>query len=112
MTTLYATDDIGNTITPIDPKTGAHGARIPIVDPYNMYFLPDGSAAVSVAEAAEDAGLLRLAHLAGAGPAASYPTAAASTTPTSPPTAGRRCSPASSPAGSPSSTSPPARCCG
>jgi YVTN family beta-propeller protein len=51
MTALYATDDIGNTITPIDPKTGAHGARIPIVDPYNMYFLPDGSAAVSVAEA-------------------------------------------------------------
>jgi DNA-binding beta-propeller fold protein YncE len=51
MTTLYATDDIGNTITPIDPKTGAHGDRIPVVDPYNMYFLPDGSAAVSVAEA-------------------------------------------------------------
>ena len=51
MTALYATDDIGNTITPIDPKTGAHGARIPIVDPYNMYYLPDGSAAVSVAEA-------------------------------------------------------------
>jgi DNA-binding beta-propeller fold protein YncE len=51
MTTLYATDDVGNTITPIDPKTGAHGDRIPIVDPYNMYYLPDGSAAVSVAEA-------------------------------------------------------------
>lgn len=51
MQTLYATDDVGNTITPIDPKTGAHGARIPIVDPYNMYFWPDGSAAVSVAEA-------------------------------------------------------------
>jgi DNA-binding beta-propeller fold protein YncE len=51
MQTLYATDDVGNTITPIDPKTGAHSARIPIVDPYNMYFLPDGSAAVSVAEA-------------------------------------------------------------
>ena len=50
MTALYATDDIGNTITPIDPKTGAHGNRIPIIDPYNMYFLPDGSAAVSVAE--------------------------------------------------------------
>lgn len=51
MTTLYATDDVGNTITPIDPKTGAHRARIPIVDPYNMYFWPDGSVAVSVAEA-------------------------------------------------------------
>jgi DNA-binding beta-propeller fold protein YncE len=51
MSMLYATDDIGNTITPIDPTTGAHGARIPVVDPYNMYFWPDGSAAVSVAEA-------------------------------------------------------------
>ena len=51
MQMLYATDDIGNTITPIDPRTGAHGNRIPIIDPYNMYFWPDGSAAVSVAEA-------------------------------------------------------------
>jgi DNA-binding beta-propeller fold protein YncE len=51
MTALYATDDIGNTITPIDPTTGAHGDRIPVIDPYNMYFLPDGSSAVSVAEA-------------------------------------------------------------
>src|SRR3954465_6468366 len=51
MTALYATDDIGNTITPIDPKTGAHGNRIPIIDPYNMYFVPGGSAAISVAEA-------------------------------------------------------------
>jgi DNA-binding beta-propeller fold protein YncE len=51
MQTLYATDDIGNTITPIDPTTGQNGPRIPVVDPYNMYFLPDGSAAVSVAEA-------------------------------------------------------------
>jgi YVTN family beta-propeller protein len=51
MTALYATDDIGNTITPIDPVTGGHGASIPIVDPYNMYFWPDGSVAVSVAEA-------------------------------------------------------------
>ena len=51
MQMLYATDDIGNTITPIDPTTGGHGNRIPVIDPYNMYFLPDGSAAVSVAEA-------------------------------------------------------------
>jgi len=51
MRTLYATDDVGNTITPIDPVTGGHGGRIPVLDPYNMYFWPDGSAAVSVAEA-------------------------------------------------------------
>jgi YVTN family beta-propeller protein len=50
MQTLYATDDIGNTITPIDPKTGAHGPPIPVDDPYNMYFTPDGAAAISVAE--------------------------------------------------------------
>jgi DNA-binding beta-propeller fold protein YncE len=51
MRTLYATDDVGNTVTPIDPTTGAHGARIPVEDPYNMYFTPDGGAAISVAEA-------------------------------------------------------------
>ena len=48
--TLYATDDVGNTVTPIDPRTGRPGPRIPVDDPYNLYFLPDGSAAVSVAE--------------------------------------------------------------
>jgi len=51
MTTLYATDDVGDTITPIDPETGHPGARIPVDDPYNMYFTPDGAAAISVAEA-------------------------------------------------------------
>jgi YVTN family beta-propeller protein len=51
MRTLFATDDIGNTITPIDPTTGQPGARIPVDDPYNMYFTPDGAAAISVAEA-------------------------------------------------------------
>ncbi|MDQ1663114.1 MAG: hypothetical protein QOJ68_3094 [Blastococcus sp.] len=50
MKTLYATDDIGNTITPINPLTGMNGPRIPVVDPYNMYFTPSGSAAISVAE--------------------------------------------------------------
>jgi len=51
MTTLYATDDVGNTITPIDPTTGQPGSRVPVDDPYNMYFTPDGAAAISVAEA-------------------------------------------------------------
>jgi DNA-binding beta-propeller fold protein YncE len=51
MQTLYATDDVGNTITPIDPRTGLPGPRIPVDDPYNMYFTPDGAAAISVAEA-------------------------------------------------------------
>src|SRR3954451_11870149 len=51
MKTLYATDDVGNTITPIDPVTGQNGPRIPVIDPYNMYFTPDGASAISVAEA-------------------------------------------------------------
>jgi DNA-binding beta-propeller fold protein YncE len=38
-------------LTPIDPKTGKPGAPIAVDDPYNMYFLPDGSAAIVVAEA-------------------------------------------------------------
>jgi DNA-binding beta-propeller fold protein YncE len=51
MRTLYATDDLGNTVTPIDPVTGQPSPRIPVDDPYNMYFTPDGTAAISVAEA-------------------------------------------------------------
>jgi DNA-binding beta-propeller fold protein YncE len=50
MRTLYATDDVGNTVTPIDPVTGQPSPRIPVADPYNMYFTPDGAAAISVAE--------------------------------------------------------------
>jgi DNA-binding beta-propeller fold protein YncE len=51
MQTLYATDDVGNTVTPIDPVTGLPSPPIPVADPYNMYFTPDGAAAISVAEA-------------------------------------------------------------
>jgi len=49
--TLYATDDRGNTVTPFNPETGLPGPRIPVIDPYNMYFSPDGKAAIVVAEA-------------------------------------------------------------
>jgi YVTN family beta-propeller protein len=38
-------------VTPIDPTTGKPGQSIPVDDPYNMYFTPDGSAAIIVAEA-------------------------------------------------------------
>lgn len=38
-------------VTPIDPWTGKPGKEITVDDPYNMYFLPDGSAAVIVDEA-------------------------------------------------------------
>lgn len=51
--TLYATNDEGgDSLTPIDPKSGKRaGANIPVADPYNMYFTPDGSSAIVVAEA-------------------------------------------------------------
>jgi YVTN family beta-propeller protein len=50
MRTLYASDDTKNRLTPFDPTTGKPGAPIPVTDPYNLYFTPDGRSAVSVAE--------------------------------------------------------------
>jgi len=38
-------------LTPIDPMTGKPGKTISVDDPYNMYFTPDGGAAIIVAEA-------------------------------------------------------------
>ena len=50
--TLYVTNDLGNTFTPISPRTGRPaGPSIPVDDPYNMYFTPDGRYAIVVAEA-------------------------------------------------------------
>jgi DNA-binding beta-propeller fold protein YncE len=49
---LYATNDVGNSLTPINPDTGRRaGANIPVDDPYNMYFTPDGRHAIVVEEA-------------------------------------------------------------
>ncbi len=50
--TLYATNDLGNSLTPISPYTGRpEGPNIPVADPYNMYFTPDGHYAIVVEEA-------------------------------------------------------------
>jgi YVTN family beta-propeller protein len=49
--TLYVTNNAGNSLTPIDPVTGKPGAPIPVDDPYNLYFTPDGAHAIVVAEA-------------------------------------------------------------
>jgi len=38
-------------LTPIDPRTGKPGKSVPVDDPYNMYFTPDGKSAIVVAEA-------------------------------------------------------------
>jgi len=48
--TLYVLNDEGNSLTPIDPRTGDPGRQIPVDDPYNMYFTPDGRYAIVVAE--------------------------------------------------------------
>ena len=48
--TLYVLNDIGNSVTPIDPRTGVPRRSIPVADPYNMYFTPDGRYAIVVAE--------------------------------------------------------------
>lgn len=51
MRTLYVTDSRDNHLLPFDPRTGLPGQQIPVIDPYNMYFTPDGKYAISVAEA-------------------------------------------------------------
>jgi len=37
-------------LTPVDPKTGRPGQAVPVDDPYNLYFTPDGRSAIVVAE--------------------------------------------------------------
>jgi len=49
--TFYVNNTGGNSLTPIDPKTGRpKGRPIPVDDPYNLYFTPDGRSALVVAE--------------------------------------------------------------
>jgi DNA-binding beta-propeller fold protein YncE len=49
--TLWVTNDTGNSLTPIDPRTGHHGRPVAVADPYNLYFTADGRRAIVVAEA-------------------------------------------------------------
>ncbi len=48
--TLWILNDKSNTVTPIDPNTGKPGVTIPVDDPYNLYFTPDGRFAIVVDE--------------------------------------------------------------
>jgi YVTN family beta-propeller protein len=41
----------GGSLTPIDPLTGRPGTAVPVDDPYNMYFTPDGREAIVVSDA-------------------------------------------------------------
>jgi YVTN family beta-propeller protein len=50
MQTLYVNNNTGNSLTPIDPRTGQPGPAIPVDDPYNLYFSPDGATALVMAE--------------------------------------------------------------
>ncbi|MFC4530486.1 hypothetical protein [Sphaerisporangium dianthi] len=48
--TLWVNNNDGDTLTPIDPATGKPGRPIPVEDPYNLYFTPDGTSALVMAE--------------------------------------------------------------
>ncbi|MEW2289048.1 hypothetical protein [Streptomyces sp. NPDC047841] len=47
--TLWVNNDLGNSLTPIDPRTGRAGKPVAVHDPYNLYFTPDGKYAVVMA---------------------------------------------------------------
>jgi YVTN family beta-propeller protein len=53
--TLYVANNAENSdkgsLTEIDPKTAKPGKTVPVDDPYNMYWTPDGKYAIVVAEA-------------------------------------------------------------
>lgn len=49
--TLWVNNDLGNSLTPIDPRTGRFGRPVRVSDPYNLYFTPDGRYAVVMASA-------------------------------------------------------------
>jgi DNA-binding beta-propeller fold protein YncE len=47
---LWVAQDLGDQLTAIDPATGKQGETIPVDDPYNMYYTPDGKFAIVMAE--------------------------------------------------------------
>lgn len=50
LTTLWVVSDAGNSLTPINPYTAKPGPPVPVKDPYNLYFTPDGRFAIVVCE--------------------------------------------------------------
>jgi YVTN family beta-propeller protein len=65
--TLWVSNDEGNTLTAIDPRTGRKGRTVPVTDPYNLYFTADGRDAIVVEErlqvlAFRDALTMKLRH--------------------------------------------------
>ena len=47
---LYTTVSDSNRLVEIDPATGKPGRSIPVAAPYNLYFTPDGTKAIVMAE--------------------------------------------------------------
>jgi YVTN family beta-propeller protein len=65
--TLWVLNDKSSSLTRIDPNTGAKRETIRVLDPYNMYYTPDGKYAIVVAEQRErlefyDARTMKLSH--------------------------------------------------
>jgi YVTN family beta-propeller protein len=65
--TLWVLNDLGDSLTRIDPATGRKGETIFVKDPYNMYYTPDGKFAIVVAEREHrldfyDAKTMKLSH--------------------------------------------------
>jgi DNA-binding beta-propeller fold protein YncE len=65
--TLYVDNDDGNSLTRINPRTGKPGHPMPVEDPYNLCFTPDGRFAIVVAERLQrldfrDPNTMRLVH--------------------------------------------------
>ena len=65
--TLWVLNDKGNSLTRVDPATGKPDGTIPVSDPYNMYYTPDGRYAIVVAEQRQqlnflDAASMKLYH--------------------------------------------------
>jgi len=48
--TLWVLNNKSNSVTPIDPQTAKFDKNIPVDDPYNLYFTPDGKFAIVVCE--------------------------------------------------------------
>jgi DNA-binding beta-propeller fold protein YncE len=65
--TLWVNNDNGNSLTAINPRDGKPGKTVPVRDPYNLYFTPDGRYAMVMAEAEQlidfrDAHTMKLRH--------------------------------------------------
>lgn len=50
LTELYVLNTGGDSLLVMDPATGQPKETIPVIDPYNLYFTPDGENAIVVAE--------------------------------------------------------------